>query len=134
MATLHLFRGYPGSGKSSTAYRLFPNLVKFENDMFLMRDGKYCWTKESVKDAIAWCINSVKTALDNGMDVCVCNTFTKKKFVEAYAKIAADRGANFEVYRCRGEFKNVHGLADWMVSKFKTAMEDWPGETIVDPV
>ena len=75
----------------------------------------------------------VKTALEHQIDVCVCNTFTKKRYVAAYEKIALECGAKFEVYRCIGHFKNVHGLSDKMVKKFEKAMEDWPGETIVDP-
>ena len=34
MATLHLFRGHPGSGKSSSAKMYFPGTVLFENDNF----------------------------------------------------------------------------------------------------
>lgn len=131
MAILHLFRGAPGAGKSTAAYKMFPGLVKFENDQFLMRDGKYCWSKDSVQDAIKWCSKMVRTALENGMDVCVCNTFTKKRFVAAYERIAAERGAEFKVYRCIGNFNNVHGLSEEMVQSFKNAMEDWPNESII---
>jgi predicted kinase len=87
MATLHLFRGYPGSGKSTAAAQMFPGIVKFENDQFLMRDGKYCWSKESVQDAIKWCFSSVENALKNSFDVVVANTFTKRRFITAYEKL-----------------------------------------------
>jgi len=76
----------------------------------------------------------VRTALQNEMDVCVANTFTKRKFVEAYKKIAEEFCAEFHVYRCIGNFKNVHGLSEKIVENFKNAMEDWPGEIIVEPV
>lgn len=134
MAILHLFRGHPGSSKSTTAMRMFPGVVRFENDMFCERDGKYQWSSERVKDSISWCTESVKNALSLGMDVCVCNTFTKKRYVAAYEKIARERGAKFEVYRCNGDFKNVHGLSPEMVESFKRAMEDWPGEILVEPI
>lgn len=84
--------------------------------------------------AISWCVDMVRTALENGMDVCVANTFTKRKFVEAYKKIAEEFGAEFCVYRCVGHFQNQHGLTSGMVAGFQKAMEDWPGEVIVDPV
>ena len=131
MAILHLFRGVPGSGKSTAAGRMFLGVVKFENDQFCMRDGKYDWNRDRVKDSIAWCIKMVETALENGMDVCVCNTFTKRRYIEAYRKIAERYGADFDVYRCDGHFKNVHGLSDGMVENFRNAMEDWPGEIAV---
>ena len=134
MAILHLFRGHPGSGKSTTATRMFPNLVRFENDQFLMRNGEYCWSKDLVKDAIRWCSSMVDTALSNDMDVVVANTFTKRRFIAAYEKIAMKYGAQLKVYRCTGNFNNVHGLSQNMVQSFKDAMEDWPGEVLIKSI
>lgn len=131
MAILTLMKGAPGSGKSTTAKRMFPGTLLLENDQFLMRDGKYCWSKESVQDAIKWCTASVEIALKNGMDVVVANTFTKRRFIAAYEKLAMKYGAKFQVYRCTGNYQNVHGLNDEMVMSFKNAMEDWPGEIFV---
>ena len=51
---LILVRGIPGSGKTSFAYRQFPGVFHVENDMFLMHDGKYCWSKDIVKQALRW--------------------------------------------------------------------------------
>lgn len=112
---------------------MFPGVVKFENDQYFMRDGHYQWSKESMPAAITWCTEMCRIALDRGMDVVVCNTFTKRKFVEAYKSFVEEAGAEFIVYRCRGHFQNVHGLTDEMVRGFEKAMEDWPGEIIVDP-
>ena len=131
---LNLFRGIPGSSKTSSAQRMFPGVLLVENDMFHMRNGNYKWSAENMPKAISWCVSMVRTALENGFDACVANTFTKRKFVEAYKKIAEEFGAEFHVYRCIGKFKNVHGLSDAMVAKFENAMEDWPGETIIDPL
>ena len=130
---LNLFRGWPGSSKSTSAQRMFPGVLLVENDMFHMHNGKYEWSKENMPKAISWCVDMVRTALENGMDVCVANTFTKRKFVEAYKKIAEEFGAEFHVYRCVGHFQNQHGLSEGMVAGFEKAMEDWPGEIIVDP-
>ena len=130
---LILYRGIPGSGKSSAAQRMFPGVLLVENDMFHMHNGQYEWKAESMPKAISWCVSMVRTALENGLDVCVANTFTKRKFVEAYKKIAEEFGAEFHVYRCVGKFKNVHGLSERMVANFEKSMEDWPGEIIVDP-
>lgn len=130
---LNLFRGIPGSGKSSAAQKMFPGVLLCENDMFHMHNSQYEWKAENMPKAISWCVSMVRTALENGLDVCVANTFTKRKFVEAYKKIAEEFGAEFTVYRCVGRFKNVHGLSDSMVAGFEKAMEDWPGEIIVDP-
>lgn len=128
---LILFRGVPGSSKTTTAAKMFPGLVKFENDQYFMRDGKYCWSKEELPKAIAWCSSMVDNALSHGMDVCVCNTFTQKRFIQAYERMAKTYGADFIVYRCTGKFQNVHGLTDEMVARFEKSMEEWPGEIVL---
>lgn len=133
MASLHIVRGWPGSGKSTFARKKFSGVLLLENDMFHMHNGVYDWHKEAMHDAIAWCSSTTRAALNNGMDVVVANTFTKRRFIEAYKKIADDCGASFDVYRCTGNFHNVHGLDESMVDSFKRSMEDWPGEIYVQP-
>lgn len=134
MAILHLVRGVPGSGKSTFAHRQWPAVLHLENDMFCEIDGQYQWSKERVKTAINLCTSMVDMALKNGCDVVVANTFTKKRYIAAYEKIALENGAKFEVYRCSGNFQNTHRLSPSMVESFKKAMEDWPGEILVKPI
>lgn len=134
MAILHLFRGIPGAGKSTMAHKMFPNLLRVENDMYSEQDGKYQWSTDRVKKAIAWCTSTVRTALENEMDVVVANTFTKRKYVDAYKKIAEECGAKFEVYRCIGNFKNTHNLNGAIMASFRRGFEDYPGEIIIDPL
>lgn len=131
MAILRLMRGAPGSSKSTSAKRMFPGTLLLENDMFLISDDQYKWSKERVRAGIDLCMKMTKMALENGSDVVVANTFTKRRFVESYRQLAEKYGANFEVYRCRGNYKNVHGLDDNMVESFKKSMEDYPGEFLV---
>ena len=130
---LILFRGPPGSSKSTSAAKMFPGVLLLENDMFHMRDGRYQWSKEKMPAAIAWCSSMVDNALAHGMDVVVANTFTQRRFIQSYKALAETYGAEFIVYRCTGHFQNVHGLSPEMVSGFEKSMEDWPGEIIVDP-
>ena len=130
---LILYRSWPGAGKSSAAQRMFPGVLLLENDMFHMHNGVYDWHKENMPAAIDWCMNMTRMALENGMDVIVANTFTKRAFVDAYKKIADETGARFVVYRCTGNFKNMHGLNDKQVERFKKSMEDYPGEIVLHP-
>ena len=132
MATLHLVRGYPGSGKSTFVKRTFPGVFHVENDMYLIQDGFYNWSKERVKHAVKWASLMVKTALVHDFDVVVSNTFTKRRYVDFYKNIAETYSAKLKVYRCVGDFQNVHGLSNDMVKKFKNAMEDYPDEVIVE--
>lgn len=134
MATLTLVRGIPGSGKSTFAKRAFPGALLLENDMFLMENGIYKWSPEKVKAAVHLCMKMAKMALENCSDVVIANTFTKLMYIEAYSKLASEVGASFKVYRCNGNFKNVHNVPDNIVQKFSNAMEDFPGEVLVDPV
>lgn len=128
---LVVVRGYPGSGKTHYASTHFPGIFHVENDMYFMRNGEYSWSKDELQDAIKWCISMVKNALERNIDVVVANTFTKKRYIEAYKWIAEEYGADFEVHRCIGEYKNVHGLNGKLVQQFKDSMEDWPGEFVV---
>lgn len=90
------------------------------------------WDKQNMPAAISWCADTVETALKNGFDVCVANTFTKQKYVQFYKDMADMYGAEFIVYRCTGHFQNVHGLSPEMVSGFEKSMEDWPGEILIN--
>jgi predicted kinase len=131
MAICRIFRGPPGGGKSTSAKRMFPGTLLLENDMFLISDDQYKWSKERVRAGIDLCMKMTEMALENNSDVVVANTFTKRRFIAAYEKLALKYGAKFEVYRCTGNYQNVHGLNDEMVASFKNAMEDWIGEIIL---
>lgn len=67
------------------------------------------------------------------MDCVVSNTFTKVGYVEAYRKIAEKHGAEFRVYRMRGEFGNSHSVPDDILKNMREKFRDWPGETYVYP-
>ncbi len=131
MAICRIFRGPPGGGKSTSAKRMFPGTLLLENDMFLISDDQYKWSKDRVRVGIDVCMKMTEMALENKSDVVVANTFTKRRYIAAYEKLAMKYGAKFEVYRCTGNYQNVHGLTDEMVTSFKNAMEDWSGEIIL---
>lgn len=127
--TLTIVRGIPGSGKTTFVKRSF-SCLHLENDMFHMRDGKYMFKGTSQPDAIKWCMDTARNALEAGMDVVVSNTFTKRRYVEAYRKIAEETGASFEVFRCTGSFENVHSVPKDVFESMKAGFEDWPGEKL----
>ena len=130
---LILVRGVPGSGKSTFASKVFPGAFHVENDMFHVKDGKYRFDFNRQKDAVSWCMDMCETALRNGMDVVVSNTFTKRGYVMAYVKLAAKYGADVSVYRMTGSFENRHSVPVTVFDNMKKNFEDWPNETIVVP-
>lgn len=87
MATLHLIRGLPGSGKSTFAKKLAEQLgcLHFETDMFFTdKNGNYNFVREKLGEAHEWCRNSVLDEITRGNDVVVSNTFTTEREVRAY--------------------------------------------------
>jgi len=127
---LTLVRGIPGSGKSTFVRNNF-SCLHLENDMYFQRDGSYRWNSEEMDDAIRWCVQMSEIALSRGMDVVVSNTFTKKRYMEPYRKMAESIGAEFEVVRCEGNFKNVHNVPEKVLENMKKNFEDYPGERIL---
>lgn len=129
MAKLTILRGLPGSGKTLYAKKNYDCLI-LENDMFLIHGGKYDWSPARVKTAIRMCIDFASKALAAGADVVIANTFTKRKFVAAYEKLAKAYGADFEVIRMEHDYGNVHSVPAGVLKSMHEGFEDWPGEII----
>lgn len=132
MAVLTVVRGVPGSGKTTYAKKNFDCLI-LEQDMFHERNGVYQWNASAMPDAVDWCRRMTALSLARGMDVCVVNTFTKRKYVEDYRKLAETHGADFRVVRLAGDFENVHSVPPAILENMKRGFEDWSGETVVYP-
>lgn len=128
--TLTIIRGLPGSGKSTYAKKNF-NCLILENDMFHMHDGVYDYSKDDMPFAINWCISMCEQALLRNMDVVVCNTFTKRIFVENYKKMAERYGANFSVIRMANDFGNIHNVPLSVLESMKNNFDDYPNEKVI---
>lgn len=126
---LTIIRGLPGSSKSTYAKSHFHCCI-LENDQFQIQDGKYNWSPEGTKKAIVLCRTLAEHILSQGADVVIANTFTKRKFVAAYEKLAKAYGADFEVIRMEHDYGNVHSVPAGVLKSMHEGFEDWPGEII----
>lgn len=124
-------RGLPGSGKSTFCRNTFPERYHVENDMFLMTNGKYCFTPERRDAAIMWCQKSVEIAMKCGMDICVSNVFPRCKTIRLYEEMAMKYGYDFEVIRMTGKYGNIHNVPKDVLESMEENMEAWPDEIIM---
>ena len=63
--------------------------------------------------------------------VIVANTFATKKEMKPYMDFAEENDIPVEVYRCTGEYQNVHGVPDDVVVAKRKQMEAIPNEVFV---
>lgn len=132
--TLYIIRGVPGTGKSSFYRNMFPNIFHVENDMFHYHNNEYKFSTYKQKEAIEWCTDMVTLSLKKGMDCVVSNTFTQKRFIDSYVKIAKSFDADVEIYRMMGNFENVHDVPKNILESMRNNFEDYEGEKMVYPI
>jgi predicted kinase len=118
---LILVRGLPGSGKTTTATKLRSAefCEHFEADQYFMRDGKYEFDVNQLRQAHEWCQNKTNDYLALGYRVIVSNTFTTIKELRPYFDIAKEFNIVPTVITCNNEFKNVHNVPEETLAKMK---------------
>jgi len=87
MSTLYIFRGLPGSGKTTAANKL-GCLVISPQDMFAMRDGKYCFDERNREMAnhASECI--MRIMLSHGADVAIAEVMPYISKINKYKELA----------------------------------------------
>lgn len=118
---LILVRGMPGSGKTTTATKLYRamNNAHFEADQYFMRNGKYEFDVNQLRQAHEWCQNKTRENLGYGYRVIVSNTFTTLKELRPYFDIAKEIGIIPTVITCNNQFQNVHDVPAETLAKMK---------------
>ena len=142
MTKLIIVRGAMGSGKSTFANKLANKLIRFgykptdichfEADQFFMDEyGNYNFVPTKLWLAHKQCLEKTKKCLLRDKIVIVSNTFATKKEMKPYMDFADENDIPVEVYRCTGEYQNVHGVPDNVVVAKRKQMEDIPNEVFV---
>lgn len=119
---LILIRGLPGSGKSSLAASL-RGFMHFEADQFFDGPDGYKFDASSLKDAHAWCLLKSLSALKEGHDVVVSNTFTRHWEMKDYINGAAFLGVVPQIITCHGEWQNVHNVPSERIEQMRSRWE-----------
>ena len=131
MSTLYLYRGAPGSGKSTHAKQLVKDLggcLHLEADMLCMIDGNYKWDKDTHSKKHQTLQEIANAAMSCGGDVVVSNTFTKTWEVEPYLKMADEHSYHVHVIHMTGTYDSIHGVPDEVVERMRNDYEPLPDE------
>jgi len=138
---LVVFRGLPGSGKSTMARKMQKTYVElgetvgyYEADMFFMTDtGEYKFEPNKLPLAHAWCREHVREALKNCDTVIVANTNLAKKDMDLWDQIAKSCGASLQVFHLKTMWGSIHGVPEETMEKMRRKEIDWPGEIVIMP-
>lgn len=124
MSNLYLFRGVPGSGKTTAALALCQNVVSAD-DFFLDEHGVYRFDGSRIKAAHAWCRQMVRALMLRGKDVAVANTFTREWEMKDYYEMAETH--DYTVFSFIVENRhcgyNIHGVPGDKVQQMRERFE-----------
>jgi len=113
MKQIILFRGLPGSGKSSLAESICQKT--YSADMFFEQNGGYDFDPTKLPQAHKWCHDQVEQAMVDEVNIIgVANTFTTDWEMEAYFELAEDYGYRIStiIVENRHGSTNIHGVPD----------------------
>jgi hypothetical protein len=119
--SLVLFRGLPGSGKTTMASVLrMIGYKHFEADMYFEVNGAYQYEASRIRDAHDWCKQMTREALRRGENVVVSNTFTRLSEMEPYYQMDA---TNIRVIEATGNWANTHGVSNEIINRMSERWE-----------
>jgi predicted kinase len=122
---LVLYRGLPGSGKSTAAEAQHPTYIHTEADAYFVgEDGVYRFDPSKLGQAHAWCIGVAEGALRAGASVTVANTFSRHWEMAGYIALAKRLGARLTVITMNGDYGNTHGVPAETIEKMRARWED----------
>jgi len=121
---LVLIRGLPGSGKTTMGRILA--LVGYEHheaDQYFEKNGKYRFDKLKLSKAHEWCLDRTKDSMRRRSKCVVSNTFSQRWEIKPYIDAANAHGYSVRVIEASGEFGNIHGVPDEVITAMRARWE-----------
>lgn len=140
MGKVIIFRGLPGSGKSTEAHDSGVNVVCSADDYFMV-DGVYRYDASKIGEAHTWCMRQFLYALEDDFNVAVDNTNMRLFELSPYRLVALAKGYEVEVVHvvCANSIcakRNKHGVPAGVIWRMSNTFEPMPlhlgGERIID--
>ncbi len=105
---MYVMRGLPGSGKTTMARTL--SKYVYATDDFWMKDGKYVFNIERLKEAHRWNVNRVEDVLKESMSpIVVDNTNLESRDIKPYLLLAMEY--NYSVILAEPDTPWKHDIA-----------------------
>lgn len=125
---LIIIRGLPGSGKTTKAKSLPPDIVHLETDQFWTdAEGNYNFDVNRLAEAHSWCLRETRKWLKEHRTVAVSNTFTTLGEMEQYIRLAIDSQCGLVVHNCENQFGTIHPVPDEVLMRMKVRWDPLDG-------
>jgi predicted kinase len=127
---LYLFRGVPGSGKSTFALKNGGPV--FEADQYHFEDGEYKFDFDNLNQAHKTCQWMTEKAMGlKYRSINVSNTFIKRKELKPYLVLAEKYGYEVIINRVEGDWGNVHDVPKETLIRMEENIQPIEGENII---
>ena len=133
---LWLYRGLPGSGKSTKAKQTANQYGGFDiaaDDYFVGDDGQYRFDPRHLKDAHQWCQDYTRQLLSAGNLVCVANTFSQQWEIQPYLDMAKELKVPVLVTHCCGEYGSIHNVPEHTIQRMRERWQAIKNEHFIYP-
>lgn len=134
MSILHIFRGLPGSGKSSAARKLAAETgaILIEPDALLIRDGRYDYSPKRFRDASIIALSLVYSASSKlGADIVFADVLPRISdvgFIVSFLYVSKDYEVivhDLKITAEESKARNIHQVKPEDIDRMAREWEDW---------